>query len=330
MNTALRIVQDETDTTGRRDYINRSSKLEPKYDVLFADFIEKTIARKAKRMSANYPANYRTLIMHLNNFSEQFNAIIFTNSVNEEFLDDFIVYLEEKNLKLNYIKTLVDLAKAMVKKAANYGYAVDSTYDDVEIDNEEPFSVYLSMNEITRIYYYQGLSKKQQRVRDLFVIGCLTALRYSDYSMLEMENFQDEYIVKLTKKTKKKVMIPIHDYVKEIYQKYDGNLMFGLCPQHFNRYVKMICKKIGFNEDISFTYTRGGKLITETKKKWELISSHTARRSAATNMYLTRRMSLLEIMNITGHTTEKSFFRYIRVTLEALSKQIAGDPYFRK
>lgn len=125
-------------------------------------------------------------------------------------------------------------------------------------------------------------------------------------------------------------MIPIHDYVNEIYQKYNGNLMFGLSPQHFNRYVKMICKKIGFNEDISFTYTRGGKLITETKKKWELISSHTARRSAATNMYLTRRMSLLEIMNITGHTTEKSFFRYIRVTLEALSKQIAGDPYFRK
>jgi hypothetical protein len=52
---------------------------------------------------------------------------------------------------------------------------------------------------------------------------------------------------------------------------------------------------------------------TDTKPKYEFISSHTARRSAATNMYLTGRMKTYEIMSLTGHTTEKSFFRYIRV-----------------
>lgn len=218
----------------------------------------------------------------------------------------------------------------MAKKAGTYGYAVDSTYDDVMLDDEDPFSVYLSLNEITRIYYYQGLSRKQSRIRDLFVVGCLTALRYSDYSTLTAENFQGDFIVKMTKKTNTLVKIPLHDYVREIFARYHGEVSPGLCLQHFNRYIKLICHKVGITEAISHTYTRGGKMVTETHEKWQLISSHTARRSAATNMYLTGRMKTYEIMAVTGHTTEKSFFRYIRVSQESISQQLANDPYFKK
>ncbi len=91
----------------------------------------------------------------------------------------------------------------------------------------------------------------------------------------------------------------------------------------------MICKKVGLTSLIKYSYTKGGRIVNETKEKWELISSHTARRSAATNMYLTGRMNTYEIMAITGHTTEKSFFKYIKITQENTVKQIAGDNFFR-
>jgi len=331
MNTVLKIVPAaEMEVAGKRDYINRFNLNEPKQGVLFRDFIILTVNRKAKRMAENYSSNYNTLIHHLNKFSELNDADIFTNSVNEAFIDDFITYLEGENLKLTYIKTLLSLIKAMAKKAGSYGYAVDSSYDDVNLDDEDIFTVYLSMNEITRIYYYQGLSKKQERIRDLFVLGCLTAMRYSDYSTLTSDNMQGDFIVKITKKTGKKVIVPMHDYVKEIIRKYNGIINFGLSNQHFNRYIKVICQAIGITDPVTFNYTRGGKLVTETRQKWELISSHTARRSAATNMYLTQRMQTFEIMQITGHTTEKSFFRYIRITGSDSAKQIAGDNFFRK
>lgn len=330
MNTALRLLaHEDPDNPQKKDYINKLNRLEPKYGVLFSDFITLTVRRKIKRMGVDYGANYLTLIHHLTKFSELNEATIYTNSVNEEFLDDFIVYLQEQDLKQTYIKGLLSLVKSMIKKAGTYGYAVDSTYDDVSIDDEDTFSVYLSTNEITRIYYYQGLTKKQQRIRDLFVVGCLTALRYSDYSTLTRANFVDDYIIKVTKKTNKKVIIPVHDYIKEIFAKYDGEISAGLSIQHFNRYIKLICKKIGFTNSITFNYTRGGKLVTETKEKWTLISSHTARRSAATNFYLTGRLKTFEIMSMTGHTTEKSFFRYIKVSTEDISKQISGDIIFR-
>lgn len=217
----------------------------------------------------------------------------------------------------------------MVKKAGTYGYLVDPSYDDVYLKEESSsFAVFLSMNEITRIYYYENLTRKQQRIRDLFIIGCLTGLRYSDYSNLNKEDFQDEFIVKTTKKTNR-VIIPLHEYVKEILEKYEYDLPKNISIQYFNRYVKLICKKIGLNEVITNSYMRGNKIITESKEKWELISSHTARRSAATNMYMTGRMKTSDIMTTTGHTTESSFFRYIKTSTEDKVKSIAGDSYFR-
>lgn len=222
----------------------------------------------------------------------------------------------------------------MVRKASQYNYAVDSTYDEIGMRLEETSAVFLSMNEITRIYYYKFLNqdkrKAKERIRDLFVIGCLTALRYSDYSTLAKDNLQNGYIVKRTKKTNVDVKVPAHDYVKEIFAKYNGNIPCGLCIQYFNKYLKVIMKEIGLNDKITYSFTKGGKLQTVTREKWELISSHTARRSAATNMYLTGRMKTFEIMKLTGHRSEHNFFRYIRLTGDDTARSISGDMFFRK
>ncbi len=88
--------------------------------------------------------------------------------------------------------------------------------------------------------------------------------------------------------------------------------------------------EIGLNDKITFSYTKGGELKTATCEKWELISSHTARRSVATNMYLTGRMKTLEIMKLTGHRSEQNFFRYIRLTNDDTARSISGDMFFRK
>lgn len=148
----------------------------------------------------------------------------------------------------------------MVRRAGQYNYAVDSTYDEIDMRLEDTNAVFLSMNEITRIYYYkfekQDKRKAKERIRDLFVVGCLTALRYSDYSTLTKDNYQNGYIVKRTKKTNVDVKVPAHDYVKEIFAKYGGNILGGLCIQYFNKYLKVIMKEIGLNDLITYSYTQ--------------------------------------------------------------------------
>lgn len=251
-----------------------------------------------------------------------------------EFLDDFIVYLEDQGLKHNTIVGYIRKIQTLVRRAAQYNYAIDITYSEINLECEPTNAVFLSMNEISRIYYYkfekQDKRKAKERIRDLFVLGCLTALRYSDYSTLTKENFQGDYLVKRTKKTNVDVKVPLHDYVKEIYAKYNGKIPNSLCIQYVNKYLKVIMKEIGLNDLITYSYTQGGELRTVTREKWELISSHTARRSAATNMYLTGRMKTFEIMKLTGHKTEQNFFRYIRLTSDDTARSISGDMFFRK
>lgn len=292
------------------------------------------LEKRSRRKSANYAAVYDAIIKHINNFSEEFDCDIFTNSVTAEFLDDFIIYLENQNLRHNTIVGYILKIQSMVRRAGQYNYAVDSTYDEIDMRLEDTNAVFLSMNEITRIYYYkfekQDKRKAKERIRDLFILGCLTALRYSDYSTLTKDNFQDDYIVKRTKKTNVDVKVPAHDYVKEIFNKYHGLVPSGLCIQYFNKYLKVIMKEIGLTDPVTYSFTKGGKLVTVTKEKWELISSHTARRSAATNMYLTGRMKTLEIMRLTGHRSEQNFFRYIRLTNDDTARAISGDIFFRK
>lgn len=302
--------------------------------VYFTSFARESLEKKSRRKSEHYAAVYDAIIKHIDAFSVEFDCDIYTNSVTAEFLDDFIIYLEDQGLRHNTIVGYIQKIQTLARRATMYNYAVDNSYNEIDLETEPTNAVFLSMNEITRIYYYKFVNQDKrmakERIRDLFVLGCLTALRYSDYSTLTADNLQDRYIVKRTKKTNVDVKVPAHDYVLEIFAKYHGCIPCKLCIQYFNKYLKVIMKEIGLTDKITYSFTKGGQLQTITKEKWQLISSHTARRSAATNMYLTGRMKTLEIMRLTGHRTEQNFFRYIRLTNDDTARSISGDMFFRK
>lgn len=311
-----------------KNYINDNHIDSPIRDKLLVDFIMEMVNKKNKSIS--YKSQYKVLMKHVNEFSEKYDCMIYTNSVTEDFIEDFIGYLRDKNMRNNTVKGLIEKIKAMTKKAGNYGYAVNRTFDEISVPEEDTCSIALSMNEITRIYYYTGLTKKQEKIRDLFIVGCLTGMRYSDYSTLTSDNIQKDIIVKKTKKTGVTVHVPVHSYIKELLDKYDGELPKDISIQHFNRSIKTICKKVGLTDKVVFTRTVGHNVVTDTYEMWQVISSHTARRSAATNMYNSGRMKTLQIMLITGHTTEKNFFRYIKIGREENAKNISTDLFFRK
>ena len=311
-----------------KNYINDNHIDSPIRDKLLVDFIMEMVNKKNK--STSYKSQYKVLMKHVNEFSEKYDCMIYTNSVTEDFIEDFIGYLRDKNMRNNTVKGLIEKIKAMTKKAGNYGYAVNRTFDEISVPEEDTCSIALSMNEITRIYYYTGLTKKQEKIRDLFIVGCLTGMRYSDYSTLTSDNIQKDIIIKKTKKTGVTVHVPVHSYIKELLDKYDGELPKDISIQHFNRSIKTICKKIGLTDKVVFTRTVGHNVVTDTYEMWQVISSHTARRSAATNMYNSGRMKTLQIMLITGHTTEKNFFRYIKIGREENAKNISTDLFFRK
>lgn len=298
-------------------------------DKSFFEFVREYVERSHR--SDRYKAMYFNTLDHIVAFC-QLKKIdnVLTDSIGMQFSENFVYYLRSTGMMQNTVKAHFERMGAMLKKAMLYGYPVDNTYKEVDLDDEEVGAVFLSMTEITRIYYFEGLTRLQKEVRDYFIIGCMTGLRYSDYSRLNKSNFdRDTNTIRIkTRKTGAVVSVPMHKFVREILKKYKYQLPKQRCIQSFNRSVKVICKRIGLDDPVLWERTVGTEVVRKEMQKWKMISSHTARRSFATNMFL-QGIPTYRIMMITGHKSEESFFKYIRVTREENAATLAGHMFFQ-
>lgn len=297
---------------------------EPLQETLMVDFIRLQLQKNYRTDS--YRAHCDQIIKKLNTYSELINEAIYTFSISDDFLRSFDYFLREQKLRPNTIQGLIQGIKTHCKKAGNYGYRVHPTFDEYRPEGEKAPGIALNMCEITRIFYFDKLTIPQKKIRDLFIIGCLTGLRYSDYSRLTPDNIHDDILSIKTKKTGAVVHIPLHPYVKEAIARHKGKIpAVGLSISYFNRYVKLICEKVGLTEYISHIRQVGFDTVTETNRKCDLLGTHTARRSFATIMYNSGKFTTAQIMLVTGHSSEKSFFRYIKINPEDNAKLIAAN-----
>ncbi len=156
-------------------------------------------------------------------------------------------------------------------------------------------------------------NKRLEAVLDLFLIGCHTGLRYCDLSTLKAANIKDGFIKVTQIKTGGNVIIPVHNTVYRILAKYNGELPPAISNQKTNDYLKEITSKVDLLKvKTSKETTKGGVKVSVTKERWEMVSTHTCRRTFCTLQYLNGVPSIT-IMKISGHTTEKDFLKYIKM-----------------
>ncbi|WP_407505202.1 site-specific integrase [Elizabethkingia meningoseptica] len=182
---------------------------------------------------------------------------------------------------------------------------------------EDVDNIYLTEEEIERLIALDlSDDKTMERTRDLFVFGCYTGLRFSDFSQVKPEHIVGDVLRIKTIKTGEWVNIPILPAVRVIMDRYKdnpNNLPKSLCNQTMNRYLKKLGEKAGFNDKILKIRNKGKDRVEEVMYKYEMMCTHTARRSFATNMFKLGVPSRV-VMNITGHRTEKAFNSYIKIT----------------
>ncbi len=238
------------------------------------------------------------------------------NQVDMPFFYDFVDYLIELGYSKNTISSRIKNLKVFCNVSYQRNLHQNTAYNRFKKTTEESFNIYLSDKELDSIFNLDlSDSPYLDRVRDIFLIGCWTGCRFNDLHKVNKENINGEYIHLEQQKTQKRVIIPLHSVVKIILNKYNGILPEMISNQKFNDYIKKVCEKAGFSEKVSKGLTKGGIRKTEVKEKWDMVTSHTARRSFATNLYKSGFPSI-SIMAITGHKTEKAFLSYIKVSQE--------------
>lgn len=243
------------------------------------------------------------------------------DDINYTFCEDFIEWMSGKNLCANTRGSHVKFVKAAMNEAFKNKLHRNEDFRSFRKEMEQVDAVYLTNEEVTKVAQLP-LCGNHALVRDIFILGCHTGMRFSDYSRLSMNDITDGVIHFITQKCKTPVDIPAHPRVLEILNKYGGTIP-KISGQKFNTHIKEVCKEAGIKESV--LVRRSGK--QERYEKWELVSSHTARRTGLTNMYKAG-IPTYRCMMISGHKTEQVFLTYLRITQEENAEYLKDNPFF--
>lgn len=255
------------------------------------------------------------------------------DSVDMNFYDHFLTFCTtQEKLAVNSIGTHIKNIKMWMNASLLDGLHTNTIHQHraFKKPTEEADTIYLDENDIKRLIDKDLPSERLRQVRDLFVLACYTGVRIQDYNKLNRFHLvNDDTMFKIrTEKTGAEVLIPLHVEARKILLRYNG-MPKVISNQKFNDYLKELCRFVGIDELVQVTRTVAGKRTTSICPKHELVSSHTARRSFATNAYKAG-VPTLAIMAITGHRTEKVFLKYVKVTKEEHANLISQHLFFQK
>ena len=192
--------------------------------------------------------------------------------------------------------------------------------------------------------FEEQLSVPLMQSKDLFVFGCIVGLRFSDLVRLTKHNLLlrdgETYLITRSVKTGSRSSIKLPPYLQEILKKYKKRktLLPEISLFRFNVNIKKISKLAGW--DYPVEKVRDKKGVTSKFKNgktceypfYELVSSHTMRRTAITTM-LTLGMPELLVRKISGHSdNSRAFYRYVDLAQQFMDKEInkAYDKLFEE
>jgi site-specific recombinase XerD len=286
-----------------------------------AQYLESIRPVKASRTITNKT----TVFNFLREFQKETSYELTFHQMNIEFFDALRKYaFEKKKIGDNYFAKIIAVLKTFLNWASERDYIKSQDFKKFKASERETEIICLTLEEFLALYNHKFKSNRLDRVRDVFVFGCSTGLRFSDLVSLQPSNIQGDFIVKNIQKTKENGMIPLNKYSSGILAKYKDSVHEPLpkvSAQKFNVYLKECCKEAGIDAAVTITKFSGGSRKTSSHPKYELMASHAARKTFATLSLL---MGVPErvVRNITGHKKEDNFKRYVNFTKEYQKKQM--------
>ena len=236
--------------------------------------------------------------------------------------------LDARGYSHNYKATLMTKLRTVLKEGYDRGISRNESFRDIRRRWVTADTVALTMEEVDRLWNLDLPSSEERKARDLFMVGVYTAARFQNYSRLSLDNISDGKIRFVQPKTGGSVVIPCSPRISEILGRWGGSVP-QLSNVNLNLNIKEVCRKAGIDTPVEIRKVRGGKTVVETHPKYELVSTHTARRTGASLLYLDFGVPAKQCMMLTGHTTESNFFKYIKISKEQNAEKLADNPFFK-
>ncbi|MHA1988680.1 MAG: tyrosine-type recombinase/integrase [Promethearchaeota archaeon] len=305
-NSAFGIIADEL----KKQFNKRDTNFFAVYD----EFL------KIKRLNVAKPSlqkyeRLQNLILEYEKFSKE--KIRF-DKITPIFFDKFFSFLvDQKQLLNNTAHKNIQFLKTFLIWANTNNFTDNTSHRTFKSKSEQNEVIYLSEEELMKLYNMKLENERLSRVRDIFVFQCFTGVRFSDIENLSWDDIKNSTWNLRTEKTKDIIQIPLSSYALSILSRYKDweKPLPVISNQKMNKYLKELCESAGINETVKIIQYKGTERIEKKYKKYEVIGSHTARRTFI-SLSLQKGMKPDVIMSITGHKTYRMMQKYLKIADE--------------
>ncbi len=292
----------------------------------------------------------RTSMAQFKEFQKYKKRELDFNDIDQLVYNNYTAWLtSHKGYKPNSVgKCIKDLKsvlnKAMGEKLHNNAEFKSKSFKvtTANVDN-----IYLTQEELNALEALDlsDKAKGYELARDVFLLGCCLAQRVSDYTTIKASDISVQMAKEITpdgevitreysqikitqQKGGNKVVVILNPMAKRILAKYNNEIPY-IWAQNLNENIKIVGRWAGITETVQCDYIKGGEKISEGVEKCELITSHTARRTGATLMYLAG-VDVYDICKVTGHTSIKMLRKYIKADELGIAEKMVKYDYFNE
>lgn len=311
-------------------------------------FVDEAISGKRKFKKNNIPTQYqpnstrnlKQTLRWIKLYEKSRKVTLLFEDITEDFAEDFVNFMEAEDSSINTIGAQIKSIRTFAASAFKEGKHRSVEYQILKSFKVDVDSIALTDDELRGFEEVDlsNLHPSYSIARDLFLIGVGTAQRVSDYGAIRKENIKSYkvevvehnsivekqvYIYSITRqqKTGSTAAIPITSKLLRILERYNFQIP-KMHAQKLNDYIKVIGEMAGINGMELVKETKGGRTTETLTPRYALISSHTARRTGATLMYLAG-VDVYDIMTATGHKTISNLEKYIKVKADARALMMA-------
>lgn len=320
--------RDDIDVTPQNISTITEKKREAKKDLI--QLAEEYISAR-RDLTERHRQKLESLVSRIKDFSK--GKKVYYSSVNQKWIDSFTMYLQEgnpdsddKNLQKSQQPSTINKTFSFFKQILNHlnrEGIIDDRYKSFKYPKGfQSKKVILTEEEIRKFIDYKPTSKKLQKVKDLSLIQLMTGLRYSDLINIRQTNVSGNSLEIMNKKTKKYTSIPLHKELNTLLQKYDYDLShLSLSNTNYNKYLKELMELAKVDTLVEKFYFENGNMKSVFKPKYDLIGTHTFRRTFITQAIL-KGIPIHVIQSITGHATLKQLSEYVNIVEEMKAVEI--------
>lgn len=314
--------------------------------------------KTAKKVSRSTIARLTGLRYAVKLYESETGRSYLLEDIDMNFQRGFVLWNKERGMLPNSINNLMSTTRKLLRFAYEEGISKNKSFRNRDFvpHKQEVDHVYLKPDRIAMMYEMNLSSQSEIRkiidhaehltakrkaamkkhvsaqvawrlmvARDIFLVGCFTGQRFSDYSHINRDMFvkiKGKEFIDLTQiKTGKKVLIPLDRRVKAILDRHRGYL-----PKDDNKRVnenlRFLCEMLGWVELPAIDKRRMGYKFGP--RFCDMVTTHTARRSFATNAY-SAGVPLSSIMAITGHSREEKLRTYLKLQAEDKARMAVKD-----